>query len=464
MPTRKTLISLLIIGVIVIPGIGLTLFFSLGKFDAVYEGERKISNQSENLQGIDLNINIPIANTELKELPQDSTELFVVFWKIEYKKYGLFSSDQILIDITSVMDDNSRLKVSIQLEKDSRIQATDISNGSINISVNPSVERLNLSGVFKQSNFLLDLYAINFENLKLVSTSGAIELKLNRSEVSGEFSVESVEGGIDLCLDLIDVKQNLNVGTYSGLIYMDLWDLTFSSNGNVSCISTEGKINFRWMTHFRKNHAVQVLLQTSFDIEMRFWSPYELTKYKVTYQETSGRTHFGGPAGLYTKLTPLKFQSNNFGEDLDSIIVFAATFTGDIWMKFVDCFKPHRFCGLYPMEFIPSSTQGLIQIPKPEPGISEVLIYNNIEGVTMNQNWLSSSSENVVEILWRLNFTKGSDFGYGDLKIAASYETAGTQLKIAIELDYELDRIRPIINDYEISLSKHPSYSFTLVG
>jgi len=424
---------------------------SAGNYDLSGDGkvitELKISNY---IQKGDINV---------MTLPQNSSNILEVVWKLRYK--SLTSLEELII----ISFDEPESKFTIE----SALKTEDIIELNLNISFNPNYINYSFRSDSAYSNLNFNAHGLNYSLFEIISTSGDVDVQLNKSSIYNDFKISTDSGEINLLLDNLIISKNFLCTSNSGDHFYDIWNIEFTtfSDFNVSAIS--GEIYIRWANHFNKSHNVDINLNSENDVFLKLWTPLEIARFDIFYEATTGTTQFSMATILCVQVGFNRYHSININETgVDFYNISAITNYGHVHVYIVDCFKWLRFCDhrVDPRPY-DVQTEGEYVIPRADHNVTSIEFYNKkyicldrLEYLDINFELLSNSSENAIQLVWDLTYTRGMMIGAGTIKVLPSNNTEGAVLRFYIALGFELDRIIPTFTNCNITAFIHPDYSF----
>ncbi len=395
-------------------------------------------------------------------MQNDSNEIISASWTIIYQKQGLFSPERFNIVITN-QTEGDILKINFDLENEQDIQPQNIISWNNSVLLNPTLDLINLTCNSGETDLYFNIKGTDFGTFDVETTKGDIEIYLNRSIIFNDFLLDTVQGEIKGYLDLVSINGDIICNSKSSLVYLNLWDIEFLSEGTLDIFSETGKINTRWASHYKKSHKVNINLKSGFDIEFQYWSPFEISRYDVIFEETTGDAYLGTPTDQFDEISPNHYQSINIDDNrIDLLRILVNTTSGDIYVNFIDCFKPNRFCGRRAPGEYSVETSSSFQISKSQYDVSTIKLSNEIENINIEAKWLPSTSEYIFKANWNLTYTKGSNHGFGDIDVVITNQTIDDTLQIYIDINYERDRIKPIFDNYIFTVYINPNYNFII--
>lgn len=459
----KKWLKIVILAIIIsAPIVGITSFLYISKKN--FESSYQISKVGITASQIIINNQIKVGDLEFQLLSTSSENILEAEWTVEYN--GIYDKNKfIIIDYEQV---GANLEISIY----SDIQITNGNYKQINIDldvfINPNYNNYSFISDNEFANLKLNFSDINFSLFEISSTSGNVDIQINKSVIQTDFKIDSTSGDIDLMLDHIVFNNNFLTTSVSGDQFFDIWNLKFSSNSNFTVSSVTGYLDVRWANHFNKSQNIKILLQSDNDVFLKMWSPIEITRYDIFLETNVGTTRFSKPTGIFEEVIADHYQSYNINWlDVDLCNITAISNNGEAWVYYVNCFKWQRICN-WANDFLPYdvNTVGDYEVHN-ETGVNNIELYNlkyiylNITtNITLSFKVLPVSSENLIYVDWDLTYQHAMGIGVGSIELIVSNITVGDVLKVYIVLDFELDRIIPTFTDYNVTVFYHPSYNF----
>ncbi len=451
--------ALLLISGTIIAGFALSTFLIFYEDIEEIKGSFEIFRRDHEVSKIELYNNVKIGSIDFKLLPESSTKIIEAFWEIKYETV-LFESGLISFDISN-RTNGDILEIYFEIEGLEYAITREFTLWNITVGISSNYDLYNFTSDSEAGSVNFDAYGIDFGKFEVKTTTGNVDIDLNRSIIFNDFKIDTMSGEQFLTLDFISIDGDIVCSSTSGFMFLNFWNVQFLSEGNLKVSSTTGKINARWATHFKKSHKVDVTLETNFNIEFRYWYPIDNTRFDVHLSETTGSSHFGGTAALFNEINPYHYQSTNIGDlSIDYLRINVSTNEGDIFLKLVDCFKPRRFCGRYDNTPHNENATGSYAIPKADYDVSTIKIYNRAENVVINFNSLPDNSANIIKANWLLTYWHGANYGYGTIEVKFTTEIEENTLIIYIDLVYELDRLRPVFIKCDFNVQVSPNYNF----
>ncbi|MFX0174998.1 MAG: hypothetical protein ACFE85_02055 [Candidatus Hodarchaeota archaeon] len=453
---------IIIATIISIPIIGISsfLFISQKHFGDSYQ----ISEEGIIASSLIINNQIKVGDLQFQLLSSSSENILEAEWTVDYK--GIYDKNKfVIIDYKQEGSD-----LIINIYSDIHIGTGNYKqiNILLDVYINPAYINYSFISDSEFANLEFNTYGINFENFEILSQSGNVDVKLNRSSIVNDFKVITTSGDIDLMLDFINFTNNFISTSDSGDLNFDFWNIKFCSSANFNATSLMGLVIVRWANHFNKSHNVNIFLKSNNYAFLKMWSPIEIIRYDLLLDATTGTTDFDTSAGLFVQLDTNHYQSFNINTTgVDMCNITAITTSGLANVFIVNCFKWKRLCA-WGEDFEPYdvNTFGDYVIHN-ESSVNSIELYNlkytylnTTTNITLNFETLPVSSENLVYVDWDLTYQHAMGIGVGSIDLAVSNVTQADVLKVYLELDFELDRILPTFSDYNVTVFYHPSYPF----
>ncbi|MFX1470658.1 MAG: BF2992 family fimbrillin-A clan protein, partial [Promethearchaeota archaeon] len=238
----------IIVAIISTPMIGTTLFLYFSQKH--YENSFHIMREGITVSNIKINNQIKFGELEFQLLSASSENILEVEWTVDYN--GIYEKNKFVI--IDYKQNNSDLEINIY----SGIKIADRNYKQIdlvlNVSINPTYDNYSFISLNELANLKLSVFDIDFNTFEIKSTSGNVDVQINKSVIQNDFIIDSTSGNIDLKLDHITFKNDFKTISLSGDQFFDIWNLKFSSNSNFTASSTTGTIIIRWANHFNKSH------------------------------------------------------------------------------------------------------------------------------------------------------------------------------------------------------------------
>jgi len=459
----KKWLKIVILAIIISsPIVGITSFLYISKKN--FESSYQISKVGITASQIIINNQIKVGDLEFELLSISSENIIEANWTVDYN--GIYEKTKFVIIDYEEVGDNLEINIYSEIQIGTgNYKQIDI---ALDVYINPTYIHYSFISDNEFANLKLNFYDIDFNTFEISSTSGNLDIQLNKSIIEDDFKINSISGEIDLMLDHITFKNNFITTTVSGDQFFDIWNLKFKSNSNFTATSITGKLDVRWANHFNKSHYINILLQSDNDVFFKMWSPIEITRYDIFLETNVGTTRFSKPTGIFEEVIVNHYQSYNvYWLNVDLCNITAISNNGEAWFYYVNCFKWQRICS-WANDFLPYdvNTFGDYTVHN-ESGVNSIELYNlkyihlnTTTNLTLNFEALPVSSENLIYVDWDLTYQHAMGIGVGSINLAISNMTDGDILKVYLELDFELDRILPTFKDYNVTVFYHPSYTF----
>ncbi|MHA1986557.1 MAG: hypothetical protein ACW98D_07960 [Promethearchaeota archaeon] len=457
---KKKIILISLVLIIGFSGLGTTIF-------VFYENPKEnsgyfeISKEGIDVSAIEIDNKIQKGNIDILTLPENSSNLFEAEWTINYKG---FNEPNSFINIRFEAE-NSILRIFTTLSAPDDILYLDLS-----IAFNPTYDNYSFKSDGRTCNINFNTHQVNYSAFEIKTSSGTIDIKLNKSSFYDDFKIASGSGVINLILDHSIFYKDFTCTSESGDQWFDIWNIWSNFLSDFNASSSSGRINVKWANHFNNSHTMNINLNSPNDVYIKMWSPIEITNFDIFYEADTGTTQFSKAFGLFEEVGFQHYQSYNINaSDLDFINIRATTSYGHVHVFIVDCFKWQRFCN-QANDFIPYDvpTSGQYIIPKDDHNVTTIEFYNlnyiylNItEYLDINYQILpDNTSDNIIDVVWDLTYQHAMGIGVGNIEVGISNNTEGNTLKVYFDLKYEIDRIIPTFTNYNVTVLIDPDYSF----
>ncbi len=424
-------------------------------------GSIKISRFGKFVSEVEINNQVAGGNINIIELNKDSTNLIEVEWNITHT--GLYLP-QISIQITYTIK-NSRMVININ----SLVDINQILSLNLNIFFNPSYTAYSFISNTQNGNVNFDAFDIDIKDFYFRTSSGNLNIKLNKCNIENDFEISTDSGDIELTLDHVNFFKNFFCHSNSGIQLFDIWNIKFKSMADFNVSSNIGYTRLHWMNHFNKSQNVNINVNSNSDIKIKFWCPLEIMRGDISLFTVNGTTRLSKSVNTYEEISENYYQTPIINDaSLDSYNITARSTSGEAWVHYVNCFKWLRFCN-WGMDFFPYNVRvsGNYSMFIQEHDVTTIDLFNikyiylnESRNLTINFDTLPVSSEKLLYIEWDLDFIHAMGIGVGDLNLKISYNRVSDTLLVYVELDFELDRILPTFNDYNVSVYYHPNYIF----
>ena len=422
-------------------------------------GNFEISMQGINVSDIEINNQIQRGNINFMTLAKNSSNILEANWAVDYTGF----SDPNDIVVITYEEQQSVLKITCTLNNPDEIIDLDLT-----ILFNANYNNYSFKSNSGPGNLKINTHTINFSVFEVKASSGNIDVQLNKSSFYSDFKISTTSGDINLILDDLIFSKNFLSTTDSGFQLFDFWNIRFISYSNFNVTALSGRIKIKWANHFNKSHNININLKSINDVYIKMWSPREITKYDIFYEAINGTTQFSAVTGQFEAVGFNHFHSvniNNSGTDFCNIS--AITTYGEVHVFIVDCFKWQRFCNLNDFIAYNVHTSGENVIPKKDHNVTTIQFYNmkyiyldSLEYLNINFELLPNASQNIIHLVWDMNYRHDQGIGVGSIKVSFLNKTEGSTLEVYFDLEYGLDKILPTFTNYNITAFVHPNYSF----
>jgi len=457
---KKKIILISLVLIIGFSGLGTTIFIfydSSKKFSGYYE----ISKEGITISEVEIDNRIQKGNINFMILSKNSSNILEAEWTIDYKGFN----DPKTFIVISFEEELSILKIFSTLNA-----PDDIIHLDLTISFNPNYNNYSFKSDSGNGNINFNTHQINFSVFEIKTSSGNVDIKLNKSSIYNDFKISTISGEINLILDHLIFSKDFLCTSDSGDQFFDIWNIWSESHSNFNASSLSGRINVKWANHFNNSHSMNINLNSPNDVYIKMWGPIEITKYDIYYEADSGTTRFSKSYGLFEEIGFNHYQSYNINSSgIDFCNISAITSYGEVHVFIVDCFKWQRFC-IQANDFFPYDvpTFGEYVIPKKDHNVTTIEFYNlnyvclnRTEYLDVNFQILPNNiSENIIHVDWDLTYQHAMGIGAGFIEVVISNKTEGNTLKLYLDLEYELDRIIPTFTYSNITVFIDPDYSF----
>jgi len=452
----KIIISLVLIISFSVAGTSIFIFNESSKTTSGYY---EISSEGKTVSEIEIDNQIQKGNINFMTLSKNSSNILEAEWTINYKGFN----DPSKFIVITYEEQQSVLKIVSALNKPNDILYLDLT-----IFFNPNYSNYSFKSDSGDGNINFNTHNINYSIFEIKTSSGNVDVQLNKSSFYSDFKISTTSGDTNLILDHLIFTRDFICTSDSGFQNFDIWNIRFTtfSNFNVSALSE--RIKIRWANHFNKSQNININLNSPHDVYIKMWSPMEITKYDIYYEASNGTTQFSKTAGHFEEVGFNHYHSYNFNTSgIDLINISAITIYGEVHVFIVDCFKWQRFCNLNDFWPYDVRTSGENIIPKKDHNVTTIEFYNlnyiylnRTEYLDINFEFLPDTSENIVHLVWDLTYQHSQGIGVGSINVLMVNKTEGNTLKVYFDLVYELDRIIPTFTNYNVTAFIHPSYSF----
>ncbi|MBY9015477.1 MAG: hypothetical protein KGD68_07280 [Candidatus Lokiarchaeota archaeon] len=454
--------SIIVISLVLIIGFSVagTTIFIFYESSKEVSGYYEISGEGIFFSDIEINNQIQKGNINFMTLSKNSSNILEAEWTINYKG---FNDPEKFIVIT-YEEQQPILKIFSTINK-----PDDIIDLDLTIFFNPNYNNYSFKSDSRNGNIKFNTYKINYSVFEIKTSSGNVDVQLNKSSIYNDFKISTISGDTNLILDHSIFSKDFICTSDSGDQFFDIWNIRFISYSNFNASALSGRINVKWANHFNKSHNININLNSHNDVSIKMWSPIEITKFDISYEAINGTTRFSKSAALFEEIGFNHYHSYNINQSgIDFCNISAITIYGEVYVFIVNCFKWQRFCN-WANDFNPYDvhTSGEYVIPKKDHNVTTIEFYNlnyiylnRTEYLDINFKLLPVTSENIIYLDWDLTYLHAMGIGVGRIEVGISNKTEGNILKLYIDLEYELDRILPTFTNYNFTLFIHPSYSF----
>ena len=437
-----------------------TTIFIFSQDSKETSGYYEISAEGKVVSKIEIDNQIQKGNINFMTLPENSSNILEAEWTINYKG---FNDPENFIVITYVEQQPS-LKILSTLN-----MPDDIINLDLNISFNPNYYNYSFKSDSGSCNLKINTHKINYSVFEIKTSSGNVDVQLNKSSIYNDFKISTTSGVINLILDHTIFSKNFLCTSDSGDQWFDIWNIRFLSYSDFNASGLSGRINVKWANHFNKSHNVNINLKSINDVYIKMWSPREIIKFDISYEAINGTTQFSAVTSQFEEVGFNHYHSVNINNSgIDFCNISAITTYGKVHVFIVDCFKWQRFCS-QTQDFWPYDvhTSGEYVIPKKDHSVTTIEFYNlnyinlnRTEHLNISFVFLPPTSENAIHLVWDLTYQHAMGIGVGLIEVLTSNKTEGNILKFYIDLGFELDRIIPTFSNCNITAFIHLGYSF----
>ncbi len=439
--------------------VGTTLFIfsqDLKETSGYYE----ISTEGKIISEIEIDNRIQKGNINFMTLPQNSSNILEAEWTINYKG---FNDPEELIVIT-YEEQQSTLKIFSTINK-----PDDVIDLDLTICFNPNYNNYSFKSDSRNCNIKFNTHKINYSVFEIKTSSGNVDVQLNKSSIYNDFKISTVSGDINLILDHSIFSKDFICTSDSGDQFFDIWNIRFISYADFNASGLSGRVNVKWGNHFNKSHNININLKSINDVYIKMWSPREITRFDISYGAINGTTQFSAVTGQFLDVGFNHYNSYNINNSgIDFCNISAITTYGHVHVFMVDCFKWQRFCS-QTQDFWPYDvhTSGEYVIPKEDHNVATIEFYNlnyinlnRTEHLNISFVFLPPTSETAIHLVWDLTYTHSMGIGVGLIEVLTSNKTEENTLKFYIDLGFELDQIIPTFSNCNITAFIHPNYSF----
>ncbi len=457
---KKVIIALSLVLIIGFSIVGASVFISYESSKEI-SGYYEISGEGKDISEIEIDNQIQKGNINFMTLPENSSNILEAEWTINYKG---FNDPKEFIAITYV-EQQSVLKIFSTIN-----YPADVIHLDLTILFNPNYINYSFKSDSGNGNIEFNTHKINYSVFEIKTSSGNVDVQLNKSSIYNDFKISTISGDINLILDHSIFSKDFLCTSDSGDQFIDIWNIRFISYSNFNASALSGRVNVKWANHFNKSHNFNINLKSPNDVYIKMWSPAEIIKFDIFYEAINGTTQFSAVTGQFEEVGFNHYHSNNINKSgIDFCNISAITTYGKVHVFIVDCFKWQRFCNQARDFFpYPVHTSGEYLIPKKDHIVTTIEFYNlnyiylnRTEYLDINFEVLPVTSEYIISLVWDLTYEHAMRIGVGLIEVLLSNKTEGNILKFFIDLEYRLDRILPTFTNYNITVFIHPSYSFS---
>ncbi|HUW89554.1 MAG TPA: hypothetical protein VMV43_03465 [Candidatus Nanopelagicaceae bacterium] len=456
---KKVIIVISLVLVISFSVVGATIFIFYEDSKET-SGYYEISTEGKIISELEIDNQIKKGNINFMTLSENSSNILEAEWTINYKG---FNDPEKFIVIT-YEEQQSILKIFSALN-----MPDDIIDLDLNIFFNPNFNNYSFKSDSGNGNIKFNTHKINYSVFEIKTSSGNVDVQLNKSSIYNDFKISTNSGDINLILDHSIFSKDFLCTSDSGDQWFDIWNIRFISYSDFNASALSGRVNVKWANHFNKSHKININLFSPSDVLFKMWTPIEITKFDIFYEAINGTTQFSKVTGQFEEIGFNHYHSNNINKSgIDFCNISAITTYGKVHVFIVDCFKWQRFCS-QTQDFWPYDvrTSGEYVIPKEDHIVTTIEFYNlnymclnRTEYLDINFIFLPASSEYAIHLVWDLTYQHAMGTGVGFIEVLTSNKTEGNTLKFYIDLGYELDRIIPTFSKCNVTAFIHPSYSF----
>jgi len=310
-------------------------------------GSIKISRFGKDVSEVEINNQVPVGDINIIELNKESISLIEAEWYITHTGPHL---PQISIQLTYTIE-ASRIIININ----SLVDINHIVSLNLNISFNPTYTTYSFISNTQKGNVNFNAFDIDIKNFYFKTSSGKLNIKLNKSNIENNFEVSTDTGDIDLMLDHLNFFKNFFCHSDSGIQLFDIWNVKFKTMADFNISSNIGYTRLHWMNHFNKSQNVNINVNSNSDIKIKFWCPLEIMRSDVKLFTINGTTRLSKPVNTYEEISENHYQTPIINDtSLDSYNITALSTSGEAWVYYVNCFKWSRYCN-WGADFFPYS-------------------------------------------------------------------------------------------------------------
>ncbi len=450
-------IILAIGGVIILSSTALIIYLNVPIKSA--SASTQISNFTRNASKVEINTQVPVGNIFFIEMNQASSNIIEVKWDIKYSGYYL--PQQCIITKYTVQD--TKIKILIDTQKN-----IDIDSLNLKIFFNPMFLYSFISNT-EVGNINFNAFNVEIKDFFFKSTSGELNIKLNKSLIYGDFRLSSDTGKIKTTLDHLVFSNNFVCNSNTGVQLHDIWNVKFNSIADINLNSNNGYIQFYWANHFIKSNNVNLNVYSNTDFRVKIWCPLSIMRSQVSLSTITGSKVFIKPVGSFEEVDENFYQTSKIDDSsLDCYNITATSNYGQLRVQFVNCFKWSRICD-YTQDFLPYNVNscGNHTLTDKHYAINSVdffnvkyIYLNETRSLPVSYQPLPSTSENLVFIDWEINYVHAMGIGVGKLDVKIVNYIKDDRFLIYLALDFALDRILPTFNKCNFTVYYNPNYNF----
>jgi len=226
-------------------------------------GYYEISMEGKIISDIEIDNQIQKGNINFMTLSKNSSNLLEAEWTINYKG---FNDPEKFIVIT-YEEQQSILKIFSTLNNPDEILDLDL-----NISFNPNYINYSFKSDSGNGNIKFNTHKINYSVFEIKTSSGNVDVQLNKSSIYDDFKISTVSGDIDLILDHSIFSKDFLCTSDSGDQFFDIWNIRFISYSDFNASALSGRINVKWANHFNKSHNININLKSPNDVSIKMWA------------------------------------------------------------------------------------------------------------------------------------------------------------------------------------------------
>jgi len=458
---RKSIILIyLLIGIVIGASIPTVIIYGFTKDN---KGSYRISKEGKDVSEVIINNQIPAGNIKFVQV---SSENFIVkaTWTMTYT--GVYDPQKFIIVEYEIIQ--SQLYVSIITKIDRLAFINSITSLDLTIFFNPTYGVYGFESYSERGNIELLVYNLNFSIFDFKSDTGNINARLDKINMHNDFKISTGSGEIILILDDIYFAKDFICTTISGYQNFDIWNIKFAGEANFKVNSIVGRIYILWANHYIKSHILNVELESNNDIYLKMWSPKEIIRSYISFETIDGTTRLSKPAGVFQEIDENHYIANNINDttaDPCNITIYSKHGYG--WVFYVDCFKWQRFCtyGDFTAYFVTKT--GSYSILEADYNVTTIEVFNReyiylntYRKIPLNIETLPISSENLVQVVWKLKYKHAQGIGVGNINLGITHSQIDNDLRVNIKLSFVIDEILPTFSICNVTVFYHPSYNF----